>query len=467
MKRSLCCLFCLFFLVPASGFAQSLIDTTKDSTPLSDSAFARMMKRMYSYTIQGSEAPTSGFKIQFAEPAATLTGTIISNDYLIITGELTGGSKNNLSEVFSGHKLSGYFKTAIGVNLLKRSFSGSYKLKNPDLFAPTKYLIKQNYRLIGLKGDTLKALKKVFSAAYSKQTAPDTLWCYVGKYLSLPVDSLNEIKIEGNKRDSLNWFTGALNDSNRIKTIDLEAMLADYKRLDEEVMPDVAKDYEIDLFRDIWARRKIWWFNISPFISNSAFSMYNVMKGQLGDTTSLSYGITLSVNLFVKKKGSARFRYWKGGVEFKRVNNLDELQKSEFREAPVGKDANGTEELKNSSPVSAYKGALVHGFGWAVFGEGYWAWAKTSFVPGIYVKPQFSHSDTWLNTSRLSLDLGLLWNVKNSGDEDSKNLLSIVPYVSWSNFLTDYKDATKAERNTLSDLFSINIKFGIPINIGK
>ena len=78
----------------------------------------------------------------------------------------------------------------------------------------------------------------------------------------------------------------------------------------------------------------------------------------------------------------------------------------------------------------------------------------------------YRHSEAWINKSKISGDIGMVWNVANN-DTDAKNLLTIVPYVSWSNFIKEYKDAEKTRERKLSDLFSVNVKFSIPVNLGK
>jgi hypothetical protein len=56
--------------------------------------------------------------------------------------------------------------------------------------------------------------------------------------------------------------------------------------------------------------------------------------------------------------------------------------------------------------------------------------------------------------------------VTNS-DEESKNVLTVVPFVNWSNLLYEYEDAKHETKKELSDLFSVGVKFGIPVKLGR
>jgi hypothetical protein len=63
-------------------------------------------------------------------------------------------------------------------------------------------------------------------------------------------------------------------------------------------------------------------------------------------------------------------------------------------------------------------------------------------------------------------EIGIVWNVV-SNDKDSKNVLTIVPYMGWSNLMKEYKNASKTIDKKLSEVFSAGVKFGIPVNLGK
>jgi len=54
-----------------------------------------------------------------------------------------------------------------------------------------------------------------------------------------------------------------------------------------------------------------------------------------------------------------------------------------------------------------------------------------------------------------------------NNEKDSKNVLTIVPYMNWSNLLKEFKDVGKTQEKKLADLFSVGVKFGIPVNLGR
>jgi|GEM_PF-5035234 len=150
--------------------------------------------------------------------------------------------------------------------------------------------------------------------------------------------------------------------------------------------------------------------------------------------------------------------------QIRQVNNVSDLSKISFLNS-TALNTGGATTLTSQKTGTAYKGYLNNGFGWDVFFEFYTDIWKHQAIPGLYLKPTYSYGSTRLTKSKLAVDLGIIWNLSNS--DKTKNVISIVPFVSWSNFLRDYTDPTKNTTHTLAELFSVGVKFGIPINIGN
>ncbi|RKR81880.1 hypothetical protein BDD43_2041 [Mucilaginibacter gracilis] len=125
-----------------------------------------------------------------------------------------------------------------------------------------------------------------------------------------------------------------------------------------------------------------------------------------------------------------------------------------------------TETLTKEETGTGYEGDFREGFGYDVFADFYGMFWKKSYIPGIYAEVKYSHGNPWITQDKLALSAGAIFNVTSS-DKDSKNLLSIVPYVKWSNVLKEYTDLARSGTSPLHNQFSIGISVGIPINIGK
>lgn len=224
-------------------------------------------------------------------------------------------------------------------------------------------------------------------------------------------------------------------------------------------------DFEIEAYKDIWSSKRILWLNVSISGENAAFKLYEAATNMLTDSNSFQPGLTLSLNFFKKYKQPGKYLFVRAALGFKRANNLSELTKFDYKKETIF-SVSPTEQLKSEKSGTAYEGKLVQGFGVNIPFEVYWAPWTQEAIPGIYTKLQYNYGDPWLNKNKISFDAGLIWNVTNS-DKDSKNVLTIVPYLGWSNILKDYKDAEKTNQRKASELFVVGVKFGVPVNLGK
>jgi hypothetical protein len=226
---------------------------------------------------------------------------------------------------------------------------------------------------------------------------------------------------------------------------------------------DKQSDFEIELTKSNWTWRTIRWTNITLNGFSNAFRTYN--NDLLVKNNSLSAGVTISRSWLSKGKEPNQFLYGRLGVAVQEVTNTVEMDKFTYKKEVVI-IVTPAEQLKSTEEGVAYKGIYKEGVGYDLFAEGYAIPWKHEFVPGFYAKFMYRRSDVWINKSKVPVELGLVWNIINS-DKDAKNLLTIVPYVTWSNILQEYKEVEKLQKRSLADLFSVNIKFGIPVNIGK
>jgi hypothetical protein len=249
-------------------------------------------------------------------------------------------------------------------------------------------------------------------------------------------------------------------------------LLDDYRRLkdfllkeDKHYIEKKMYDAEIEVSKDLWTWKAIMWFNLTATGANANFRLYDEPSKLLLDTSSFLPGATLSINGLLKGKEVHSFGYVKIGFTISKSNSLVDLPKFNYaKETTI--TINPGETMKSKEEGVAYNGKLIEKKATEFFIETYILPWKPAGVPGLYAKVNWRHSDAWINPKKTAFDLGMVWSVINN-DKDSKNLLTIIPFVSWSNLNDEYKDATKTEFKKKKDLFSAGIKIGVPINLSK
>ncbi|MGG9972489.1 hypothetical protein ACQ33O_11905 [Ferruginibacter sp. SUN002] len=493
-------LLCLFFNYVS--FAQKLAKDVKSiivkkekkrkkdnddrKTPLSDEAFKKMMRDFYTFTIAGSTAPTTGFKVETAKPTLSLSGNINPKKYKdwIINLQLTGGLKDNFAQLFSKNKLNAYFKSSLGINRFIGKH-GSYNYSSEWEANHIKALDKANAEKLLLQADSAIAINNL--------TLVEDYYSYKELWDQVVLDA-EETRKEEEAAETKDFYKDLINgliiyyggdpkltDTAQIfadfkgkllrndATIKTATILSDNSRLKpiEEKRLDSTYDFAIEKFKNIWTGKRIWWLNLSPTFTAGSTTFYDTLKRTIDDSISTTYGLQLSLNMLHKFKESGRYFYFKFLVEGALIDNVSDLSKFDYVKNKFYDTANMVALSENASGT-AYKGSLERGFGFTTGLEIYTCPFKHTLAPGFYVASKYKYGDKWVNKNKVALDLGLIWNVTNS-DKDSKNLLSIIPYASWSNILPEYTNAlkTKETKRALKELFSVGLKVAIPFNLGK
>ena len=480
--------------------------------PLSYYAFQKMMRNHYSFTVLGTQAPVSGFKVETNKPTITLKGNIysgikqsddIKKKALIINLELTGGVSNEMQQIFAGDKLNGYFKAALGFNLL---FDGGnnakYTMSNDFEKMLNRKKVVEYHEEVALQVDSmlaLSALEDILNAPvqtldktveymlvlagkdeytinnYSdpaKWRRPFPYSDLPGRYKSLVIAMIKKYGADVSIADEDAMFIDfiaklrapANNTLKYSKLVSDFGKAAKFKQ-DRRYKYQLIDDQAIDTYKNIWTQKKITWLNVSVSGLNSSFKMYNAGTNMLSDSNSFIPALTLSYNLFTKYAVANKYFLFRIGIGVKRMNSLADLPKFDYKKETLI-NVSPTETLKSEKSGTAYQGELKHGFGFELPLETYWApWTRDA-IPGLYGKLQYNYGETWINKNKISMDIGMIWNLTNS-DKDSKSVVTIVPYVSWANLVKEYKDVQKTKQKSLSDLFSVGLKFGIPVNLGK
>lgn len=479
--------------------------------PLSYYAFQKMMRQHYNFTILGTQTPVSGFKVETNKPTVTLKGNIytsgkneenVSKKALIINLELTAGVSNDIQQLFSGKQLNSYFKASVGFNV---PFDGGNS---------AKFVMDNDFEKMMLR-------KKVCEYREDVAVQIDTMLVLLGleEILNGPIKTLDEavnhIAILAGKdeytindySDPQKWGRPVLYSNIKthyrtlligmIKKYGADASLsddamfvdfvtklgskADNKLKSSKLLTDFNRcakfkknrlykytlidNYEIESYKEIWTAKVISWLNFSATGLNASFKLYEAATATLMDSNSFLPGVNASYNYFKKYTVANKYLYFRVGLGVKRTNSLVDLPKFDYKKETTV-NVTPTETLKTTKEGTAYQGILKHGLGLEVPIELYWAPWEHEAIPGLYGKLQYSYGEPWINKNKVSLDLGMIWNVTNA-DKDSKNVLTIVPYMSWSNLVKEYKDEAKSKQKKLTDLFSIGVKFGIPVNLGK
>lgn len=466
-------------------------------SPVTSEALSKMMLDYYNFTIVGSQTPTTGFKVETNKPSITLKGNIFSNRYrrFVANLELEGGLENGLMQLISGKDVNSYFKGSVGFNFLRPKNIASHYVLTKTEYQLTYNAFHNNRMLLARQLDTFFVIKVItddslfrkytFSQFKNAVVAESKVSEYQIKSLTrqYPVspdayyhDLIKGVLVSYGTATSstddilLNNFRTSV-DSVNSTTIKTKKILEDYDRIkesllkEENTLNDKQYDFEIALTKVNWTWKKIKWWNVSLSAVNSNFKLYNSGNNNLLDSNSFLPSLSVSFNWLWKGKEANRFHYIKLGGTVQKANSLIDLQKFNYKKETTI-TVNPGEELKSTKEGTAYMGELVEKTGFDVFIEAFSVPWTNQFIPGIYLKTVYRNSEAWINKNKISLDLGTVWNVNNN-DKDAKNVLTIVPFISWSNLLKEYKDLGKTQERKLSDLFSFNVKFGIPINIGK
>lgn len=479
--------------VTLKGYSQD--NCYKNSKPLSYYAFQKMMREYYNFTIVGTQAPVSGFKVETNKPSITLKGNILSsaNKHLITNLELSGGLQSDFQQLFSGNRLDGYFKASIGFNyLIASGNNASYIMDNDFLKMMIRKKVCENREDISKKIDSMIVLKAFEDHANKVPLNLDDFVKYVVVLSKLGENTIDGYNRTGNDEGYyLNLTTAMIKKYGGVHSLHQDTMFIDFMRKlristndslrsgtmlndisrfelfrkDRKYKYRVKDDFEIAAYKDIWTSKSITWFNLSFTGVNAAFRTYDAGLNSLTDTTSFLPSVSFTYNYLRKRKEANRYLYFRTGIVLRRVNSLVDLTKFEYEKETII-NVNPGEQLKSKKSGVAYKGILAHGFGIELPLEAFLAPWPNEGLPGLYSKLQYSYGDPWINKNKISCDVGLVWNVMNA-DKDSKNILTIIPYMGWTNILKEYKDLTAKTPKKLSELFTVGVKFGVPVNLGK
>lgn len=483
--------------------SQSLLGQNSQSRTsrdlISEEAFSKMVTDYYNFSILGSQTPTTGFKVETNKPSIALKGNIISKNYrrFVTNFELEGGLDNGLMQFVSGKNVSSYLKASLGFNFLLPSNSARFLELTQTEHDMNDNAFRTNKKKLLTQVDSFIVIMLItdsdsfaswnfdqFVSAVESESEKNkfTLDNYTRQYngdrnahykafirrILTGYSTLND----ADNNVLLNNFRGSISniDSTAVNT---RKILEDYDRLKEAIAKDDQTlrnrqyDFEINLTRVNWTWKRIHWINGSVSGSNSNFKLYDNTNtiNPLTDSNSFTHQVSLSYNLLFKGKEASQFIFFRSGASLIRANSLPDLSRYSYKKETTINLPNN-EQLKSTKEGIAYEGELVEKMGFELFAELYYAPWKTSFIPGFYLKTMYRNSKAWINPQKVPVELGLIWNVVSSNKED-KNLISIIPYVGWSNLIKEYKDNTKTQTKKLSELFSFNVKFGIPVNLGK
>jgi len=240
--------------------------------------------------------------------------------------------------------------------------------------------------------------------------------------------------------------------------------------LNNDAYKDSIYSKEIKIMDPYWTKTRLSWINLSISGNNNSFTMFNPsalnINNAIYDTTSFLPSITFSYNWFVKYNHNVGgFKLFTLGGSLTNVSSTDDLKTITYQLNETTTNSSTDSILNRTKSGTAYKGYLSKGFGATLYIESYYKPWGGQFVPGIYFKGQYSYGQVWINSSKIALYLGLIFNVNNADKTTDKNTLTIIPYASVSDVRNDYQDVAHTIKNTIQNLISVGIKVGIPIFI--
>lgn len=485
------------------GFTQSFGQAADwcylQQKPLSYFSYQKMMRDHFNYTILGTQAPVSGIKFETAKPSATIKGNIVSSKdrQLLVNLELQGGSDNDLLQLFSGNKLNGFFKASLGFNIqLSNGNNAKYVLNNAftQMLLRKKtcefreeiakqvdtFLVVRGFQhMVGARDFFLENLVTwICDAAenppykyknYIRVFPDNDRRSYYHKLILAIAARYSNFTLSGSDGDKYTQFIQELAEPYSRKLFSGK-IASDVTRLSIFESDSIYKyhlmdDYEIATYKDVWTSKSIAWLNISTTGANSTFTLFDTTKLALAGSHVFTPALSITINYLKKWTPVNKYLYARFGITFKKSNSLIDLETFDYKKQ-TAIVATPSSQVTSEKSGTAYKGSLETGIGIEVPLETFIAPWSYNAMPGIYAKLQYSYGAAWINQNKIGLDLGLIWNINNTGS-GATNVLTVIPYVSWTDLATEYKDPAKSQQKNLSDLFSAGIKVGIPINLGK
>ena len=511
----------LLFAMPLVSMAQKMDDVkwvpqplpsffklekTKPEYPLSDYAFDKYIKNNFNFAILGENVPTTGIKVETAKPSVTLSGILPvgRSKTKIFNLELTAGAKENIAEIFSGNKTSGYFKASIGFNWLWPNNIANYApLPHSNATDPLTNQASDKQIL-----DTIARINKYVKIALIHKTlATDTFFKYRDsvtfkkiylKYAEIAKDDefykresplilqvLGDYGVkdkdivqalysfvfmwqEAMKHNNISLTT---NESSETMVNRFQVSLFNKNLGKADNIIKLAKDSIADAQIKLYAKRynsyNLFYANITPSISNTSFHHYeNLVGNTLSERNSFVPAVKIGLNWFKRYPNvSGKFLLLTISATPKRTNSLDDLTQVNYKITKSHvKLPDTTKTINEDESGTAYKGNYKVGFGIETSAEFYAVFTKHLAIPGIYLKLGYSFGEPWINQRQIPFEGGLLFNI-SSKTKDAVNYLSLIPYVAWSNLKSSI-DADGASV-ALHDKFSFGVKLGIPVNIGK
>jgi len=509
----------LFFIVPGITMAQKQDTVTYrvqpsphstvsagSNNPLSTYAFNRYIIDNFNFAILGTSIPTTGIKVETAKPSVTLSGNlhVSKTKTKIFNLELTAGSRENIAEIFSQNKTSGYLKASVGFNFLLGTNYANFTPLQPKLrtdglsFEATKLMIMDSLARVNkyvriamihkaladtlfFKDPSLSVFKDLYLKAYKITDDPNfftrdsvmikEVLARYGVKDELIQDGLASFvkrwrNAESNKSASLGYNQPAPDMINRFQAALFEK---NYKEGEKviELAEDSIANAEIKLYGKRYNNYTLFWGNVSPSISNTSFEYYDDGAVKTLETKNSFVPATkFAISMFRRYPSvSGKFYLVTFSLTPKRTSSLEDMSKLNYKKSTGStKLADSLSSVNADESGIAYKGNYKVGFGIDANLEGYLSPWKHRFIPGFYIRIAYLYGRPWINQRQVPAEFGLLYNL-NSSAKDAVNLLSLIPYVGWTNLKSSIK--SNGDAVPLHDKFQFGLKLGIPINIGK
>lgn len=473
-----------------------------DKPIIEGDAFDRMVTQGVTYAITGENVPTSGVKVDVTKATSTLSG-FIDNDYgpdiLVDIGVgVTEGaaalfdSRENLHSDFSATvgfvftpKKSKARMYPVAANIIRTSrqkykthlytnktdsllvvllILNGHKLKLDDgsVFNPESYLNEQ----LAENKKAKEAVQYIRSVMQQEKrisangfTPEDTIALSATQKQLLRELTKRYFSTDINTKVLLNLYTALPNVRGRS-----DLMLSDLISTMNSIISgrDQNINYQIKLADKYWTVKSLKWYTVLPFVRRQGLSLHELNALDRQDTSSFTFGLGARFNQIIHwKKGVF---YWKIGADAFRANNLTDFTKVKFLQQD-SITSNGGKYLYSEKEGSSYTGAVLdHDFGFGISVEAYLFYSRKNFIPGLYFKSDFIHSNVLKNNKTASIEFGFPFNI-NSPDK-SKSVVSIVPYMRFP-YLYKPADDPEITDEIESDDYQIGLRIGLPVSIAS
>ncbi len=444
---------------------------------VSNGTLKKQIKDDVQYLLFGENSATNGIELTLDEPEVRLTG-IIPSERGIVSLDLKFGIKDNIATLFSNNKFNKKFSTAITYNYLPEGTTYSFDYRGRltrELINAKREEVRVNLETQIMIYESLirahfpdleldRAGQIVFNQSpFLKSTVTfdafpsfDTiqsdseLIVEIVKGISKDID----IKESDSESDIIEkWIAEDLSSQQVQKLFGEYVKLKNYSR----DIPSNLIEYELNVSKDIWVAKNIYWFSFSGFYEGTDALFYDTDILQRTSNFLSEFGAVAAFNNYYIDERAVY--YIRIAAEIARRNNLDEFKKVGFIETDSLGSSSGKRVVTETKGDAYTDNTFMQAFEFGIDIEAYALFPKKTFMPGFYFRSALKISEAYKDGYRVPLELGLAFNIISKKDDE--NNFTLLPHLRWRNLFGN--SASEFSQGNLS----FGIRLSIPITIDK